>query len=105
MPFNAGTSSRRDDHQPQNAAPVQNQHERVVYGAFRHRRPGKPIGSQVVLLEEDAIAIAVRLRLPHVKKLEAAVSDVRRQFGVSRATVMRALKAHKSRQLERPGSC
>jgi hypothetical protein len=72
---------------------------------FRHRRPGKPIDSQVVLLEEDAIAMVVRLRLAQVKKLEAAVSDVRRHFGLSRATVMRALKAHKRRQLEKPGSC
>ena len=72
---------------------------------FRRRRSGKPANPRRLLLEEDAIAMAVRLRLPRVKKLEAAVSDVALQFGVSRVTVMRALKAHKSRQLGRPGSC
>jgi hypothetical protein len=41
MPFNAGTSSRRDDHQPQNAAPVQSQHERVVYGENEFKKRAK----------------------------------------------------------------
>ncbi|GJE45997.1 hypothetical protein AEGHOMDF_5197 [Methylobacterium soli] len=42
--------------------------------------------------------MAVRLRVAQVKKLEAAVHDVGQQFGLSRATIMRALKAHKSRR-------
>ncbi|GJE44010.1 hypothetical protein AEGHOMDF_3196 [Methylobacterium soli] len=65
---------------------------------FRHRRPGKPAEAQETLLQEDAIAMAVRLRLADVKKLEAAVYDVGQQFGLSRAVIMRALKAHKSRR-------